>query len=101
MDKDLMLQKIEDAVHGLRTQVDKNEGSTLLTLFNTAKAAFNSVKDMVASALGSEKAKQAVQTFKERMDDLEAAIKNGDKKLSTKALDAMERVVKDLREKKD
>ena len=35
--------------------------------------------------------------FREKIDDLERSLKNGDKTLSAKTLDAMEKVLRDLK----
>lgn len=96
MDKAALIQKMEECVSSLREQLDKNEGSTITTIINSAKLGFESLK---ATIMGNETAKNALESFKSHVGDFEKALKEGDKSLSAKALETMENAIQDLKNK--
>ncbi|CAK7057330.1 MAG: hypothetical protein DELT_01291 [Desulfovibrio sp.] len=96
MNKQTLLAKLEDGVTSLRQMLEENDGSTLKTLKSSAKQGFESMKDAFTQ---NEKAQKAVADIKKHMEDFEQAVKNGDKDLSAKILDAAEKKIKEYKEK--
>lgn len=103
MDKTVIIQKLEQGVSSLREHLEKSEGSTISAVSEGAKSAFDSARDgfesLKTSIMGNETAKKALENVKQYLDDLEKAVKEGDKKMSAKAMDVLEKAVKDLKEK--
>jgi hypothetical protein len=103
MDKTTILQKIEESIQSYKEQLGKHEGSTLSAMATGAKAGFESamtgLEQLKNSVMGNEKAQKTVENIKEHMGKLEAAIKEGDKKVSARAVEKMENLLKEYREK--
>lgn len=98
MNKETLIQKMEEGVAVLREQLDKNDGSALGALAGNAKAGYEALK---AALMGNEKTKSALESLKEHLDSLEKAVIAGDRKMSAKAVEVLEKAVKDLKEKHD
>lgn len=96
MDKATLIQKMEEYVQSYREQLEKNDGSSLSALANNAMAAFENVKDAI---MGNETARKGLDKFKESMDAFEKAVRDGDKKLSAKAVTKMEETIRDMKQK--
>ena len=96
MNKESIIRKAEDVVGSLREALQQNEGSTLATLASTVKQRFDSVRDTIAR---SDKAQKVGAELKKQFDEVEAAIHKGDKKLTAKLLDAVEKKIKKHKEK--
>lgn len=96
MNTEKLLGKLEDGIASLRQAIDENDGSALKTLKTSAKQGFENVKD---AFIQNEKAQKAVTDIKKHIDDLEEAVKNGDRELSAKVLSAAEKKIKEYKEK--
>ena len=91
-----LIQKLEDAVSSLKEEVEKNDGSTLSTIANTVKTGFENVSD---SIMNNKTTQSFVETFKKHMNEFEEAVIKSDKKLSSKAINAMHKGVQELKGK--
>ena len=98
MSKEAVVNKMEEIVQSLRGQLEKNDGSTLSTIYNNAKLGFET---LMAGVMGNKTVKAALKTFKKHAEDFEEGIKKGDKKLSAMALGYMEKTIHDLKSSKD
>ena len=98
MNKEALIQKMEEGVAALREQLDKNDGSALSAVASNARAGYDALK---AAVMGNEKAKSALDSLKEHLDSLEKAVVAGDKKMSAKAVEVLEKALRDLKEKRD
>ena len=96
MNRSQLVSKLEDTVRTLKEQLDKNDGSGLSAMAVGAKAGFDSLKGMIAS---NEKARIALDSAKIQALKLEEAIRKGDKKVSARAVDMMEKAVRDLKDR--
>ena len=96
MKKSELVDKIENIILSARDELSKNEGSTLQTLTNSIKSGYESVK---ASLDNSDKAQKVMGGVKQSMEELAQAVKAGDRKLSAKALDALEKKIREYKEK--
>ena len=96
MNKLNLIQKLEDAVSSLKEEVEKNDGSTLSTIANTVKTGFDNVSD---SIMNNKTTQNFVDTFKKHMNEFEEAVIKSDKKLSSKAINAMHKGVRELKSK--
>lgn len=96
MNTDKLLGKLEDGIASLRQAIEENDGSALKTLKTSAKQGFENVKEAFTQ---NEKAQKAVADIKKHVDDLEEAVKKGDKELSSKVLNAAEKKIKEYKEK--
>lgn len=103
MDKAGILQKIEESVKAYKEQLEKHEGSTLSAMATGAKAGFESVmsglENLKSSIMENEKAQKTLDNMKEHLAKLESSIKEGDKKMSSMAVEKMEELLKEYREK--
>ncbi|MDL2269601.1 hypothetical protein LJC71_08220 [Desulfosarcina sp. OttesenSCG-928-A07] len=97
MDKNAIVQKLRDGIAALREALDKHDGSTLQALASTLKGRFESIK---ATVQQNEQTQKWIAQSKKYLDDLEASIKTGDKKLSARILDKAESFLGDDKEKK-
>lgn len=104
MDKEKLVKKLEDGVSALREQLEKNEGSALAAVASNARAGFESLRSgfesLKTEIMEKEAAKKAAESIKGHLEDLENAVKKGDKKMSAKAVELMEKAIKELKEKK-
>ena len=91
-----LIQKLDDAISSLKEEVEKNDGSTLSTIANTVKAGFDNVSD---SVMNNKTTQSFVDTFKKHMNEFEEAVLKSDKKLSSKAINAMHNGVRELKSK--
>ena len=91
MDKASIIQKMENTLNALRAELARNNGSTLATISANVKAGLQAAK---AGVLANDNAGNLLDKFREKIDDLERSLKSGDKTLSAKALDAMEKVLR-------
>ena len=91
-----LVQKLEDAVTSLKEEVEKNDGSTLSTIASTVKTGFDNVSD---SIMNNKTTQSFVDTFKKHMNEFEEAVLKSDKKLSSKAINAMHKGVQELKGK--
>lgn len=91
-----LLDKLEGGIASLRQTLEENDGSTLKTLKTSAIQGFESVKDAFSQ---NEKAQSVVNDIRKHLDDLEEAVKKGDRELSDKFLGAAERKLKEYKEK--
>lgn len=96
MDKTAIIEKLEQTVGTLKEQLDKNDGSSLSAMAEGAKAGFESLRGAI---MGNEKARSALDSARTQMNKLEEAIREGDKKVSAKAVSMMENALHDLKEK--
>lgn len=96
MSKSDLLNKLEDAISALREEVEKNEGSTIATIGNTIGSGIESLREGI---MGNKNAQKVMESLKKHMGDLEGAIIKSDKKLSAKAMDAMQKGMQELRAK--
>ena len=98
MNKETLIRKMEEGVAALREQLANNDGSALSALASNAKAGYAALK---VAVMGNEKARHALDSLKEHLDSLEKAVVAGDKKMSAKAVEVLEKALNDLKEKKD
>lgn len=98
MNKETLIRKLEEGVAALREQLEKNDGSALSALASNAKAGYATLKIAV---MGNEKARNALESLKGHLDSLEKAVVAGDKKMSAKAVDVLEKALADLKDKND
>ena len=96
MDKASILQKLDEYVREYREQLEKHDGSSMTTISSNAQAAFERLKD---SLMAHEQAKSVLAGIREGMGKVEEAFRQGDKKLSAKTLELMEKAVADLKRK--
>ena len=96
MNKETLIKKLEDGVTSLRDVLDKHDGSTLQAIGASAKQGFDSLKSAFDQ---NETAQKAVSEIKKHVDDLETAIRSGDKELSGKLLSAAEKKIQEYKEK--
>ena len=94
MDKSSILRKLDDYVREFREQLEKHDGSSMTAISSNAQAAFDRLKDSLKT---NEHAKSALAGIREGMGKVEAALKQGDKKLSAKTLELMEKAIADLK----
>lgn len=93
-----IVEKLEGLVGSLRESLDKHDGSALQALFNNARDGIDSVKESLSE---SKRARKLWEDVKQLSEDLASAIKAGDKKLSGKILDALDKKIKEYKEKKE
>jgi len=96
MDKQALIRKLDEGVTFLRDVIQDNDGSTLKALAASAKQGFDGLKNAFEH---NEKAQKAVAEIKQHMEEMEEAIKKGDKKLSAKLLAAAEKKIQKYKEK--
>ena len=96
MKKNDIISKLQSMATSVREELGKNEGSTLQTISNAIKNSYESVRASIAE---SDRTKKALTTAKQYLDEAGKAIKSGDRKLSTKALDALDKLLKDHQDK--
>ena len=96
MNKNDLLVKMEKYVQTYRAQLEKNDGLTMSVLSSQASIGLKAITNAVKS---NEHTAKALQTLREGMDKLEEAVKKGDRKVSAKALDLMEKALANLRSK--
>ncbi len=105
MDKESLIQKLEERLEILRTQLDKHDGSALSAMAEGLRTGFESAKrgleNLKGAIMAQDAARKTLDSLKEHMDTLERAVKEGDKKMSAKLLDMMEKTIRDLKEKRD
>lgn len=92
------LNKLEGMLGSVREAINENDGSTLQTISNSIKSGYENVKDTVTS---NEKTQRIWEDIKGLGDDFAQAVKKGDKKLSSKTLDALEKRIKDYKSSKN
>lgn len=98
MDRQKIVKNIEEYLRSFRDQVEKNEGSGFGALTEGAKSCLSGLK---ASILENERARSAAGSLRDYAEKLEQAARKGDKQLTSKALDLMEKALRDLRAKQD
>ena len=96
MNKIDLLRKMEEYVGAYRQQLDKYEGYSLSMLSNQAK---NGIKALKKAVKNNEQADKALESLHEYMDKFEQAVKSGDRKVSTKAVEMMEKILRNLKTK--
>ena len=96
MNKIDLVRKMEEYVGAYRQQLDKYEGSSLSMLSNQAK---NGIKALKSTVKNNEQAGKALESLREYMDKFEQAVKSGDRKVSAKAVEMMEKTLRNLKEK--
>lgn len=103
MDKSAIFEKIEKNFRTYKEQLVKHEGSTLAAMVTGAKTGLESAKNGIESLketiMENEKARNTLENMKELLEKLETDIKEGDKKLSAKAVEKIESLLKEYREK--
>ncbi|MCC8193202.1 MAG: hypothetical protein LIP28_00945 [Deltaproteobacteria bacterium] len=98
MDKKDFIKKLDDGVSSLRDVLRENDGSTLKAIASSANQGFRMLKSAFAQ---NEKAQKAMSEIKKQFDEVEKAVKKGDRKLSAKLLAAVEKKIKSYKEKFD
>lgn len=98
MNRETLIRKMEEGVTALREQLDKNDGSTLSAMAVNAKAGYESLKSAI---MENEKARDTLASLKTHLDSLEKAIVAGDRAMSAKAVGLLEKVIGELKEKKE
>lgn len=96
MRKAEFIKKIEGGINSFKQEVEKNDGSTLATIGNTIRSAFDSLVETISS---NKNAQKATETVKKHLGDLEDAIIKGDKKISSSAMNAMQKAFNGLKDK--
>lgn len=103
MDKSTLLSKVEESIRSYKEQLEKNEGSTLATVASGAKTGFESawagLEKLKDGFMENETAQKTLENIKEHLGKLEDAIKEGDKKVSAMAVEKVEELLKECREK--
>lgn len=97
MKKDLM-DTLEKMAAGLRQELERNDGSTLQAISSNLKQGYESVKGGIES---NERARKILDGIKENMEEASKAIVAGDRKLSAKALEALEKRIREYRDKQE
>ena len=95
MNKDSIIQKVDEVVGNLREALRQNDGSTLSALASGVKQGFENARTAVYQ---NEKAQKALVELKKQLDEVEAAVHKGDKKLTSRLLDAIEGKIKKYKE---
>lgn len=96
MKKEELLSKLETLVGGMREELGKNEGSTLQTISASMKSGYEGVKSAIS---GNDKAQKFLDSMKNNFGELSKTVKAGDRKLSAKTLDALEKLIREYKEK--
>lgn len=90
--------KLDRMLGSMRESLDKHDGSTLQALYSNIKDGLGNVKDSLAR---SERAQTLLEDIKKLTEDLAAAVKAGDKKLTAKIVEALEKKVKEYKKEQD
>lgn len=98
MYRETLIRKMEEGVAALREQLAKNDGSALSAMADSAKTGYEALR---TAFMENEKARNALDSLKGHLDSLEKAIVAGDKKMSAKAVELLEKAVGELKEKKE
>ena len=94
MDKNSLLERLQDVVHTLRDQLNQNETSVVDSVVNAAKVGYETLK---AGLSGKDGVKFALEKFKEHIESFEKALKTGDRETATRTLEAMESTIANLK----
>lgn len=94
MDKNVVIEKMQDVVLSMRKQLADNEDSSLSNFGNSFKMGFQSLK---ASMSGDEVDKQMLASFKADMDRAEDSLKHNNRAGAAQAIDSMERSIQNYR----
>lgn len=97
MTKASIVKKLESIVACLREQVAKNDGSTLSAIAAGAKFGLHSVSAFIKN---NETAQKAIAKAQKQLTALEKAVREGDQKVSAKALDFLEKTIQELKDTK-
>ncbi|MDL2210288.1 hypothetical protein LJC26_05740 [Desulfovibrio sp. OttesenSCG-928-O18] len=98
MDKESMVHKMEEGVTSVRDFLKQSDGSTIQAISNSVKHGFDSLKNAFTQ---NERAQKAVTDIRAKFNDLEKAVINGDKELSDKLLNAVEKKIKEYKARKE
>lgn len=106
MGSNKFLDKLDKIINSAREGLEKHDGSTLQAIANnirdglaSARSSLGGVKDSLSQ---NEKAMTLLDDVKKLGEDLGSAIKSGDKKLSAKILDLIDKKIKEYkREQKE
>lgn len=98
MSKNSFLTKLEKAVESMKSELQKNDGSALQTISSNIKSGYDNIKSGIQE---NEKTQQIIAEIKEHFDDLGEAILKGDRKLSSKAVTAIEKSIAKVKVKFD
>lgn len=94
MDKNVVIEKMQDVVLSMRKQLAENEDSSLSNFGNSFKMGFQSLK---ASMSGDAADKQVLAAFKADMDRAEDYLKHNNRTEAAQAIDSMERSIQSYR----
>lgn len=97
MNKDSLVQKMEEGVASIRGFLDQNDGSTIQAISSTVRHGFESLKTHFVQ---NDRAQKAISEIKTKFEDLENAVISGDKELSRRLLDAVEKKISEYKNKK-
>ncbi|MDR1124678.1 MAG: hypothetical protein LBM64_01240 [Deltaproteobacteria bacterium] len=96
MKKNDIITKLQAMAASAREELNKNDGSTLQTISNAIMGGYESVRASIAE---SDRTKKALTAAKQYLNQAGKAIKSGDRKLSSKTLDALDKLLKEHKNK--
>lgn len=97
MNKESLVRKMEEGVASIRGLLNQNDGSTIQTISSTMRHGFESLKTVFVQ---NDRAQKAVTEIKSKFEELENAVIAGDKELSKRLLDAVEKKIAEYKNKK-
>lgn len=89
-----IIEKLESAASSMRESLEKHDGSTLQAIWGNARDGLGNIKESISK---NDKARVLLDDIKKLGEDLASAIKAGDKKLSAKILNALEKKIKEYK----
>jgi len=96
MNKSDLIKKLEDAINSFKQEIERNEGSTLATIGSTLSSGIDSLVETLSN---SKRAQIFSDKFNKHMNEFEDAIIKGDRKISTTAMSALQKGVRELKKK--
>lgn len=97
MNKESLVQKMEEGVASVRGFLEQNDGSAIQAISSTVKHGFESLKTLFVQ---NDRAQKAVSEIKAKFEELENAVISGDKELSGRILDAVEKKIVEYKNRK-
>lgn len=94
MDKQKVIDTLENVVQSFREQLASNNISAVSNISNAAKLGFETLKARIS---GTEMDEQAIGMFKTYAESFEDALRKHNRDAAMKALDDMEKSIQDLR----
>lgn len=93
-----IVDKLDKMLCSMRELLDKHDGSTLQAIYANIRDGAASVKESITR---NERARSLLEDIKKLTEDLGAAIKAGDRKLSGKIMETLEKKVQEYKKEQD